>query len=52
MEEFLLELPNLPDDEGPDGINETSNIEVRRVGKPVIFDFVVFRSFSIEYQIS
>ena len=47
MEEFLLQLPNLPDEEVPDGADETSNIEVRRIGKPVLFDFTAKQHFEL-----
>ena len=47
MEEFLLQLPNLPDEEVPDGLDETSNIEVRRVGEPVVFDFTAKQHFEL-----
>ena len=34
-------LPNIPLDEVPDGDGEEDNVEVRRVGQPVTFDFEV-----------
>ena len=41
MEELLSPLPNLPMDDVPDGLDETTNVEVRRVGDPPAFDFNV-----------
>ncbi len=37
--ELLSPLPNLPADDVPDGLDETANVEVRRVGEPPRFDF-------------
>lgn len=41
MNEFLLAIPNLPDDSVPVGTDETGNIEVRKVGTPPVFDFEI-----------
>lgn len=38
---FLLTLPNLPHETVPTGVDETDNIEVRKVGIPRSFDFEV-----------
>ena len=32
-------LPNVPDDEVPEGLSEAENVEVRRWGEPPVFDF-------------
>jgi seryl-tRNA synthetase len=37
--EFLLAVPNLPDDRCPDGLDETFAVEVRVEGEPPVFDF-------------
>lgn len=36
---LLLEMPNLPADDAPDGPDESANIVVRQSGEPVAFDF-------------
>ncbi len=36
---LLLELPNVPDDDVPDGLTAEQNVEVRRWGEPPAFDF-------------
>ena len=36
---LVSELPNIPDESVPDGINEEDNIEIRKQGVPPIFDF-------------
>ena len=41
IEELLSPLPNLPADDVPDGLDETANLEVRRVGQLPRFDFNV-----------
>ncbi|GIX30800.1 MAG: serine--tRNA ligase [Porticoccaceae bacterium] len=41
FEAYLLEVPNLPDPEVPDGTDESHNVELRRVGQPRAFDFPV-----------
>ena len=41
MNEFLLAIPNLPDDSVPVGSDETANVEVRKVGTPPAFDFEI-----------
>ena len=47
IEKFLLQLPNLPEEEVPDGADGTSNVEVRRVGEPRVYDFTVRRHFEL-----
>ncbi len=37
--EFLLLLPNIPDDTVPAGRDETENVEIRKWGEPREFDF-------------
>ena len=38
---FLLNIPNLPHESVPVGKSEADNVEVRKVGSPRTFDFVV-----------
>mgnify|MGYP001350693188 CR=1 FL=1 len=47
IENFLLQLPNLPDGQVPDGVDETSNLEVRRVGEPREYDFAAKQHFDL-----
>ena len=35
----LLEIPNLPDADVPDGKDEADNVEIARWGEPATFDF-------------
>ena len=39
LQAFLLSLPNLLDDDVPDGQSEADNVEVARWGEPPYFDF-------------
>ena len=39
LEEAMSALPNIPADDVPDGEDETSNIEIRKVGDTPSFDF-------------
>ena len=39
LDRFLSRLPNLPDPEVPDGVDETQNVEVSRWGTPRQFSF-------------
>ena len=41
LNNFMLAIPNLPDESVPVGVDETSNVEVRKVGVPIKFDFEV-----------
>ena len=41
MQDFLLNVPNLPHDSVPAGKSEADNVEVRKVGTPRSFDFTV-----------
>ncbi|MGV8898491.1 MAG: serine--tRNA ligase [Burkholderiaceae bacterium] len=39
--EFMLAIPNLPHESVPEGLDEASNVEMRKVGTPRVFDFEV-----------
>lgn len=39
VENFLLNIPNIPHISVPDGRDETENVEIRRYGEPPKFDF-------------
>ncbi|HHJ14408.1 MAG TPA: serine--tRNA ligase [Gammaproteobacteria bacterium] len=41
LDAILMSIPNLPDARVPDGRDENDNVEVRRWGKPPVFDFEV-----------
>ena len=41
LRELLLEIPNLPDDDVPDGDSEDFAVEIRRHGEPPAFSFPV-----------
>src|SRR5690554_3655340 len=41
FETYLLEVPNIPDPEVPQGASEEDNVEIRRWGEPRVFDFPV-----------
>ena len=41
MSAFLQSVPNLPHESVPAGVDETANVEVRKVGTPRSFDFEV-----------
>ncbi|MES2830806.1 MAG: serine--tRNA ligase [Pseudomonadota bacterium] len=41
LADFMLSIPNLPQDSVPTGTSEVDNVEVRRVGTPRQFDFAV-----------
>ncbi|HJV85576.1 MAG TPA: serine--tRNA ligase [Noviherbaspirillum sp.] len=41
MSEFMLSVPNLPNESVPVGQDETGNVEVRKVGTPRNFDFEI-----------
>jgi seryl-tRNA synthetase len=36
---FLLEIPNIPADDVPEGVDESDNVVVRQSGEPKAFDF-------------
>jgi seryl-tRNA synthetase len=39
LDAFVSQIPNLPHESVPDGLNETANVEVSRWGTPPTFDF-------------
>jgi seryl-tRNA synthetase len=39
MAEFMAAIPNLPHESVPAGVDETGNVEVRKIGTPPTFDF-------------
>jgi seryl-tRNA synthetase len=41
MAEFMEAIPNLPHESVPAGVDETGNVEVRKIGTPPTFDFAV-----------
>ncbi|MDO5056807.1 MAG: serine--tRNA ligase [Lautropia sp.] len=41
LDALLLTLPNLPHESVPEGASEADNVEVRRWGQPMAFDFAV-----------
>ena len=41
LEDITLSVPNLPDDEVPDGKDENENVEISRWGEPKSYDFEV-----------
>ncbi|MGF1694714.1 serine--tRNA ligase [Vibrio lamellibrachiae] len=41
LEEITLSVPNLPDDEVPNGKDESENVEISRWGEPKSYDFEV-----------
>jgi seryl-tRNA synthetase len=41
MNEFLLNIPNVPHESVPVGTDESANVEVKKVGTPRAFDFEV-----------
>jgi seryl-tRNA synthetase len=41
MAEFMEAIPNLPHESVPAGLDETGNVEVRKIGTPPAFDFEV-----------
>ena len=41
LNDLLMTIPNLPHESVPHGKSETDNVEVRRVGTPRVFDFLV-----------
>ncbi|MEM7643807.1 MAG: serine--tRNA ligase [Pseudomonadota bacterium] len=47
LRDALLEIPNLPDADVPDGADEADNVELRRWGTPRVFDFDPVEHFEI-----
>ncbi len=41
IENFVLTIPNLIDHDVPDGEDETSNLELKKIGSPRVFDFPI-----------
>ena len=41
IENFVLSIPNLIDHDVPDGEDETSNLELKKIGSPRVFDFPI-----------
>ena len=41
IDNFVLSIPNLIDEDVPNGVDETENIEIRKEGKPRAFAFTV-----------
>ncbi|WP_338849641.1 serine--tRNA ligase [Massilia sp. W12] len=41
MHDFMMHLPNLPHESVAEGVDESANVEVARVGAPPVFDFTV-----------
>ena len=41
IDNFVLSIPNLIDEDVPDGADETENIEIRKEGEPRVFAFTV-----------
>ncbi|MDC0213349.1 serine--tRNA ligase [Gammaproteobacteria bacterium] len=39
LDALLHEIPNVPDDSVPEGLNEDSNLETKRFGEPKVFEF-------------
>lgn len=39
LQEILLNIPNLPSNEVPIGIDENDNLEIEKYGEPKVFDF-------------
>ncbi|SET00187.1 serine--tRNA ligase [Oceanicella actignis] len=44
---MLMEIPNLPYDDVPDGTDENDNVEIRRWGTPRAFDFAPLEHYQI-----
>jgi seryl-tRNA synthetase len=41
ISDFMLAVPNIPHESVPQGADETSNVEVRKIGTPRVFNFEV-----------
>ncbi|MDU8946076.1 serine--tRNA ligase [Ovoidimarina sediminis] len=48
LKTMLMELPNLPHDDVPDGADEADNVEIRRWGTVPEFDFAPKEHFELE----
>src|SRR6185503_4491220 len=47
LRDLLLDIPNLPADNVPDGPDETANVEIRRWGSPRNFSFPPLEHYQI-----
>ncbi len=47
LNDALAGLPNIPADDVPDGLDESANVEVRKVGEPKAFDFAPRQHFEL-----
>lgn len=47
LTDLLMELPNLPHDDVPDGTDEADNVELRRWGTPPVFEFTPKEHFEL-----
>ncbi|SEK49331.1 seryl-tRNA synthetase [Roseovarius azorensis] len=47
LTQALMEIPNLPHDDTPDGADETQNVELHRWGTPRVFDFTPREHYEI-----
>jgi seryl-tRNA synthetase len=47
LQDLLLEIPNLPLEDVPEGADETANVELRRWGSPRTFDFTPLEHYQI-----
>ena len=47
LKEYLITLPNIPDEDVPQGENEESNLEIRKNGNPAAFDFAPKHHFEL-----
>ena len=41
IDNFVLSIPNLIDQDVPDGKDETANLELKKIGSPRVFDFPI-----------
>ena len=47
LDDLLLRIANMPDDDVPDGPDESANVEIRRVGEQRAFNFAPLEHFDI-----
>ncbi|MEM1267937.1 MAG: serine--tRNA ligase [Pseudomonadota bacterium] len=47
LDQILMTLPNLPEEDVPDGADETANVELRRWGNPRNFSFAPKQHFEV-----
>ena len=52
LEDFSLEIPNLPHSDVPDGLSEADNVELRRWGQPRTFDFAPLDHVALGEQLT